>query len=50
MRSSPKSGNVWSVHIDLKKSFIYNTKNKIPVELFKKSEIIKAFNALKNSK
>jgi hypothetical protein len=57
MGNRPNSGNVWSVHIDLKKSsnsaFIYNIKNikkESKVELFKKSEIIKSFNALKNSK
>jgi hypothetical protein len=52
MGNRPNSGNVWSIHINLKKSFIYNIKNKkdeMAVELFKKSEIIKAFNALKNS-
>jgi hypothetical protein len=52
MGNRPNSGNVWSIHINLKKSFIYNIKNKkdeMVVELFKKSEKIKSFNALKNS-
>jgi hypothetical protein len=56
MGNRPNSGNVWSIHIDLKKSsnssFIYNIKNpknKIPVKIFKKSEIKEAFAILKNS-
>ena len=56
MDNRPNSGNVWGIHIGIKKSsnraFLYNIKNsynKIPTKLLKKTEINDAFNAIKES-
>ena len=56
MDNRPKSGNVWGIHIDLKKSsnsaLLYNIKspgNKISTMLLKKTEINEAVGAIKKS-
>ena len=56
MDNRPNSGNVWGIHIDIKKStnsaFLYNIKNpynKIATKLINKSEINDAFKAVKES-
>lgn len=56
MDNRPKSGNVWGIHIDIKKSsnsaFLYNIKNpynKIATKLLKKTEVNDAFDAIKKN-
>ncbi len=55
MDNRPNSGNVWSIHIDMKKSsnsaFIFNvknTENKLPIKLLEKPEINDALSEIKN--
>jgi hypothetical protein len=54
MDNRPHSGNVWGIHIDIKKStnsaFLFNIKNpsnKIATKLLKKTEINHAFDSIK---
>ena len=56
MDNRPKSGNVWGIHIDLKKpsntAFLHNVKNtgnKISTKLLKKTEINEAVSEIKKS-
>jgi hypothetical protein len=56
MGNRPHSGNVWGIHIDIKKStnraFLFNIKNptnKIATKLFKKTEINQAFDTIKKA-
>jgi hypothetical protein len=53
MDNRPNSGNVWGIHIDIKKStnsaFLFNLKNpsnKIATKLLKKTEINQAFDTI----
>lgn len=54
MDNRPNSGNVWGIHIDIRKStnkvFLFNIKNpsnKIATKLLKKTEINDAFDTIK---
>ena len=56
MDNRPNSGNVWGIHIDIKKStnsaFLFNIKNpstKIATRLLKKTEIYHAFDTIKKA-